>query len=81
MVKAIIDIDNDTNRILSIIKAEFGLKDKSQAIDVMAKEYEELIFEPKVKPSYLRRLKKIKKEKTIHIGTLKDFDKMFGTHE
>jgi len=47
----------------------------------MAKEYEELIFEPKVKPSYLRRLKKIEKEKTIHIGTLKDFDKMFGTHE
>jgi hypothetical protein len=81
MVKAIIDINDNTNRILGIIKAEFGLKDKSQAIDTMAKEYEQLVFEPKVKPSYLRRLKKIEKEKTIHVGTIKDFDKRFGTHE
>jgi hypothetical protein len=81
MVKAIIDIDDNTNRILGIIKAEFGLKDKSQAIDIMAKEYEQLVFEPKVKPSYLKRLKKIEKEKNIHIGTLKDFDKIYGTHE
>ena len=80
MVKAIIDIDVSTNRILGIIKAEFGLKDKSQAINVMAREYEELVFEPKIRPSYLKKLKKISKEKTIHIGTIKDFDKMFGTH-
>jgi hypothetical protein len=77
MVKAIIDIDVSTNRILSIIKAEFGLKDKSQAINVMAREYEELVFEPKVKPSYLKRLKKIEKERTIKIGTLEDFRKMY----
>jgi hypothetical protein len=77
MVKAIIDIDNNTNRILGIIKAEFGLKDKSQAIDVMAREYEQLVFEPKIKASYLKRLKKIEKEKTIKIGTIKDFKKMY----
>ncbi len=81
MVKALIDIDSNTNRILNIIKAEFGLKDKSMAIDVMAREYEELVFEPKIKPSYLRKLAKIKKEKVTHIGTIKDFDRMFGTHE
>lgn len=81
MVKAIVTIDAEANRILNIIKAEYGLKDKSQAINLMAKEYEELVFEPKVKASYLKKLKKISKEKTTYIGTLKDFDRMFGTHE
>ncbi len=77
MVKALINIDSDTNRILNIIKAEFGLKDKSKAIDVMAKEYEELVFEPKIKASYLKKLEKIRKEKITHIGSIEDFKKMY----
>lgn len=78
MVKAIIDISNDANRILNIIKAEFGLKDKSEAIEKLAEEYEEQVFEPKIKPAYLRKLKKIKKERSIKIGTLEDFKKMYN---
>lgn len=78
MVKALIDISSSANRILAIIKAEYGLKDKSQAIDVMAKEYEELVFEPKVKASYLKKLKKIQKEPLMHLGTIEDFNKRFN---
>ena len=77
MVKALVDISDRANRVLMIVKAEYGLKDKSQAIDVMAKEYEELVFEPKVKASYLRRLRKIQKEGTVKIGTIEDFNKMY----
>ncbi len=78
MVKAIIDISDNANRILNIIKAEFGLKDKSEAIEKLAEEYKEQVFEPKIKPSYLRRLKKIEKESLIHIGTIDDFNKRFN---
>ncbi len=78
MVKAIIDISDNANRVLGIIKAEFGLKDKSQAIDRLAKEYEQLVFEPKIKPSYLKRLKALEKQRTTRIGTIEDFDKMYG---
>lgn len=78
MVKAIIDISDDANRILNIIKAEFGLKDKSEAIEKLAEEYREQVFEPKIKPSYLRKLKKIEKGRNIKIGTLKDFKKMYN---
>ena len=78
MVKAIIDISDDANRILNIIKAEFGLKDKSEAIEKLAEEYKEQVFEPKIKPSYLRKLKKIEKGRNIKIGTLKDFKKMYN---
>ena len=36
MVQAIITIDDETNRVLNMVKAKFNLKDKSQAIEVMA---------------------------------------------
>ncbi len=78
MVKAIIDITDEANRVLNIIKAQYDLKDKSEAIDVMAKEYEELVFEPKIKPSYLKKLKKIEKEPLVHIGSLKEFRKRYN---
>lgn len=77
MVKALITISGHANRIINIVKAEYGLKDKSQAIDKMAEEYEEFIFEPKIKPSYLKKLKKIEKSRTLHIGTIEDFKKMY----
>ena len=51
MVKAVIDITEDTNRILNIIKAKYGLKDKSSAIDKLVKEYAELILESSLTPN------------------------------
>lgn len=78
MVKALVDISDNANRILNIIKAEYGLKDKSEAIDKMAEDYKELIFEPQIKPSYLKRLKQIQKEPVVEVGTLEDFRKKYG---
>ena len=69
MVQAIINIDERTNRILNIIKAKYGLKDKSAAINRMAIEYEKEILEPELKPDYIEKLEKIDKQKSINIGT------------
>lgn len=44
----------------------------------MAKEYEEFVFEPKIRPSYLRKLKKIQKEPLVKVGALKDFRKRYS---
>ena len=41
MVQAIINISEKTNRVLNIVKAKYGLKDKSQAIDKFVEEHEE----------------------------------------
>ena len=43
----------------------------------MAKEYEALVFEPKIKASYLKKLEKIRKEKITRIGSLEDFKRMY----
>jgi len=61
MVKAIININESTNRLLNILKAKYGLKDKSQAIDKMAEQYEEEILEPELKPEYVKKIKDIQK--------------------
>lgn len=78
MVQAIINIKENTNRVLNILKAKYGLKDKSQAIDVMAKEYEQEILEPELRPEYIKKAKKIMKEKPVRVGTPKDLRKMMG---
>ncbi len=44
----------------------------------MAEDYEELVFEPKLKPSYVRKLKKIQREPLVRIGTLKNFRKRYN---
>ncbi len=78
MVQALINIDGHTNRILNIIKAKYGLKDKSEAIDMMATEYEESILEPELRPEYIDKAKKIMKEKSIRVGSVKDLRKELG---
>nr|WP_048103089.1 DUF2683 family protein [Methanosarcina barkeri] len=78
MVQAIINIDERTNRILNIIKAKYGLKDKSAAINKIAEEYEDVILGPELKPEYIEKLKKIGKQEAIEIGTVEHLRKLYG---
>ena len=78
MVQAIINIKENTNRVLNILKAKYGLKDKSQAIDLMAKGYEQEILEPELRPEYIKKAEKIMKEKPIRVGTPNNLRKMMG---
>lgn len=78
MVQAIIDIEDQTNRVLNIVKAKFGLKDKSEAIDVMAQQYEETILEPELRPEYIEKARKIMRQKKICVGSLENFRKRYG---
>ena len=72
MVQAIINIDEHTNRILNIIKAKYGLKDKSSAIDLMATQYEEDILEPELKPEYVEKAKKIMRQKPVDVRSVEN---------
>ncbi len=75
MVQAIINIEDETNRVLNIVKAKFGLKDKSEAINVMAEQYEQEILEPQLRPEYLEKLKRVKKEKGIRFKSVNELRK------
>jgi hypothetical protein len=70
MVQAMIHLDEKTNRVLNIIKAQYGLKDKSQAIQVAVKGYEVEVMEPQFRPEYIKKIKRI--EKTAKFIPVKD---------
>jgi len=59
MVQAVIKIDDRTNRVLNIVKAKFGLKDKSQAINLVVNEYEQSFLEPELRPEYKKKIDSI----------------------
>ena len=62
MVQAMINISENTNQVLNIVKARFNLKDKSEAIEKVVLDYGEDILEPKLRPEYIQKINKIKKE-------------------
>jgi len=63
MVQAVINIKERTNRILNIVKAKYGFKDKSQAIEHVIEQYESAFLEPELQPEYIEKLEKIRKGK------------------
>ena len=78
MVKAIVEIDEEANKVINVLKAQYGLKDKSQAINEMARQYKKLVLESGVRPEYLNKLKKIQAEPIIRVGSTGEFRKRYG---
>ena len=70
MVNALVQLNENANRILNIIKAKYGLKDKSEAINVMAKQYEEGLLEPELKPEFIEKIKKTENLKVIRFKSI-----------
>jgi len=75
MVQALVELDENTNRVLNVVKAKFGLKDKGEAIQFVVSEYVEYENEPELRPEFLKQIKKIEKQKSIRV---EDFAKHYG---
>jgi hypothetical protein len=78
MVKAIVDIDEEANKVINILKARYGLKDKSQAINKLARDYKEIVLESEFRPEYIHRLLELQKEPIIRVGSARDLRKRYG---
>ncbi|MBR9700872.1 DUF2683 family protein [Candidatus Woesearchaeota archaeon] len=75
MVKAIVDISENANRVLNIVKARHSLKTKSEAINMMSEIYEET-FEPELRPEFVKEMLELQKNgKFIHFKSMEEFDK------
>ncbi len=68
MVKAIVNINENANRILNIIKAKEDLRDKSDAINLIVNLYGKEILEPELRPEFIKELSESKEEGTIPIN-------------
>jgi hypothetical protein len=72
MVQAFININERANRVINILKAKYGLKDKSQAIELALEIIEKDYLEPELRPEYVKKIRKIEKHgKFTKYSTLK----------
>ena len=76
MVQNIIDINERLDRILNIVKAQHGLKNKSEAVALVIQVYGDSFLEPELRPEYLEKLQKIKKEKSIPFKNITELRKI-----
>ena len=75
MTQALIKLNENINRVLNIVKAKYDLKDKSETVEFIVKKYIEYENEPELKPEFIKKINKIKKEKSIRVD---DFAKRYG---
>jgi len=70
-----IELGEKENRILTIIKGKFGLKNRSEAISLLIKNYEESL-EPELRLEYIERLEKLDNEKVIKFKNIHELRKI-----
>jgi hypothetical protein len=61
-IQAMIEIPDEVNHILNIVKARYNLKTKSEAIAKIVIECSANIIEPELRPEYLKKLQRIEEE-------------------
>lgn len=76
MVQAMIEIPEEANHILNIVKARYNLKTKSEAIAKIVMECGGNILEPELRPEYLEKLQKIEKEKGVGFKNISELRKI-----
>jgi Protein of unknown function (DUF2683) len=77
MVKSVVNFSERENRIVNIVKAKYGLKDKSQALSVILKRYEECELEPELRPEFVKEIEEARSRgKFVKV---KDFSEEFKT--
>ena len=69
------NIAEDVYKTYSKFCKEYGISMSKQVETFMRWQIDD---EPKAREDYLKRLDRIRKQRTIHVGGLKDFKKRFG---
>ena len=74
MVNALIELNENTNRVLNVVKAKYGFKDKGEAVEFVVGKYIEAEEEPELKPEFIEKIREIEKQKSIKVD---DFSKRY----
>ena len=75
MIKALIKLNEDEDQILNIVKATHRLRNKNDAIRLVIKEYKNQL-EPELRPEYIKKLKKLEKQKGIPFKNIRELRKI-----
>ncbi|PKK85571.1 MAG: antitoxin [Thermoplasmata archaeon HGW-Thermoplasmata-1] len=75
MVQAVVTLDEREDRVVNLVKAMFGLNNKSDAVRLIIDEYGKEVLEPELRPEFIEKMNARQKEPTVQV---KDFKKHFG---
>ncbi len=75
MVQALVKIDENTNRVLNVVKAKYNFRDKGEAIEFVVDRYIKEEDEPELRPEFIEKMRQIQKQKSIRV---KNFAKRYG---
>ncbi len=70
MPKAVIELSERATRVVNVVKAKEGLKNKSQAIERIVAEFEEIILDPNLRPEFVEDVQRIRKGRFKKVGDL-----------
>ncbi len=71
-MKAIIDIPEDANKTLNILKAQLGFKNKSETITYIVNKFKESDMEPEIRPEYAKKILESESEKGIKFNNIEE---------
>ena len=75
MVQAIVNLGEYEDRLLTIVRGKFGLKNKSEAVNFVIDKYGEDILEPELRPEYKKELLRVDKGKFKKFTSIEDLRK------
>jgi len=78
IVQAIINITDHANMVLNVLKAKYGLRDKSETINLMVEQYEQELLQPELRPEFIEKMKQRAKEPIVKIGTIENFRERYN---
>ena len=73
-IKNVIELGEREDRVLNIVKAKFGLKNKSEAVTLVVKAFENTL-ESELRPEYLEKLWKIREGKYTKYNSMEELRK------
>lgn len=80
-VSARVELNQYANKVISVIKAKYGLKDKSDAINKFAELYGDEVVEKEAKDKYLKKVMETVDKHMKKYGnrkmSLKELDSLF----
>jgi len=62
MVQSIVNLGEYEDRVLTIVKGKFGLKNKSDAVNFVINQFEKELLEPELRPEYVKKIRNIEKK-------------------
>ncbi len=80
MVMARLELEEHTNKVLNVVKAKFGLKDKSDALNKFVEIYGDEIVERDANDQYIKKLLEIEERHIKKYGykkmSISELDKL-----